>query len=110
MRLKILPSSLRERKRYIKIKIISPEPISFSDFKAAVQNVFLDFYGELGFSELSLSFIRNSFDPKEQTCILRCNHRSVQKVIAALGLINRLGDVRILVKIIGVSGTIKKLR
>ena len=110
MRLKILPSSLRERRRYIKLKIISDEPIAFSDFKAAVTNVFLDFYGELGFSELSLTFINNSFDPKRQVCILRCNHKSVQKVLAALGFIQRLGDVRILIKILGVSGTLKKLR
>jgi ribonuclease P/MRP protein subunit POP5 len=110
MRLKILPSSLREKKRYIKFKVFSEEPISYSDLEQAIWNTCLDFFGEFGTSQLSLHLIKNLWDDVEQTGVLRCNHLSVPEVILALGLIQRLGDIRIRIKILKVSGTLRKLK
>jgi ribonuclease P/MRP protein subunit POP5 len=106
---KILLPSLREKERYVKFKVISEEPIQYSDLESAIWNSFLDFYGELGVSELSLWIIKNLWDEKEQVGVIKCNNKSVEKVLAGLGLISRLGDSRIIFKILKVSGTIKGL-
>jgi len=70
----------------------------------------LDFLGEHGVSKTSVWLLKDCWDPKRQIGILRCNHKSVQAVIASLGLIDRLGDNRIMFKILKVSGTIKSIR
>jgi ribonuclease P/MRP protein subunit POP5 len=108
-KLKFLLPTLREKDRYISFQVISEEPIEYSDLESAVLNTFLDFYGEYGFSGLSLWIIKNLYDPQEQIGVIRCNNRSVQQVIAGLGLISRLGETRITIKILKVSGTIRGL-
>jgi len=107
---KLLLPTLREKKRYIAFKVISEEPIIYSDLEQAMLNQLLDFYGEDGFSRLSFWIIKNLYNEREQLGVLRCNNKSVQKVIAGLGLISRLGDTRVIFKILKVSGTIKGLR
>lgn len=108
-KLKISLPTLRERKRYIKFKVISEEPIVYEDLEQAILNTFLDFYGENGFSKLSLWVFKNLWDGKNQTGVIKCNNKSVLQVVAGLGLISRLGDTRVIFKILKVSGTIKGL-
>ncbi|HLC59442.1 MAG TPA: Rpp14/Pop5 family protein [archaeon] len=105
-KLKILSPTLREKHRYVKVKIISEEPATYSDLESAIYKTFLEFYGEDGVSKLSLWIVKNLFDEKEQTLVVRCNNTSIQKVIAGLGLLNRLGDSRLIIKVLKISGTI----
>jgi len=105
--LKILPPTLREKKRYISFKVISEEPVEYSDLESAVWNVMLDFLGEIGVSKTSFWLMKEKWNKNKQMGIIRCNHKSVQDVLATLGLIERLGDNRIIFKISKVSGTIK---
>jgi ribonuclease P/MRP protein subunit POP5 len=111
-KLKALAPTLREKKRYIAFQIISEEgeEFTYSDLEAAIWNTMLDFLGEEGVSRTSVWLIKDSWNPKKQTGILRCNHKSVQDVIASLGLIDRLGDDRITFKILKISGTIKSIK
>jgi len=109
MKLRVLPASLRERNRYILFKIIAEAPIEYSDLEGAIWNTMLDFLGEHGVSKTSVWLMKDRWNEKEQTCVIRCNHLSVYEVIASLGLITRLGDARVAVKILKVSGTIKGL-
>jgi ribonuclease P/MRP protein subunit POP5 len=109
-KLKILPSSLRERERFIKFQVLSTEKISYEDLEQAIWNTLLDFYGEEGVSKIGLWIIKNLWDDEKKIGVIKCNHLSVQKVIAGLSLISRLGDTRIIIKILKVSGTIKGLK
>lgn len=108
-RLKILPPTLRERERYIRFKIVSEEKIVFSDLEQALTNYFLDYYGEFLFSQFSLKLIKNLWKEKKQDGVIKCNHLSVPWVIAGLGIIDRIGDQRIIFKIVKISGTLKKV-
>ncbi|MEM5829456.1 MAG: Rpp14/Pop5 family protein [Candidatus Aenigmatarchaeota archaeon] len=107
---KTLLPSLRERERYLKFKVISEGPISYVDLENSIWNSFLDFYGELGVSKFSLWIIKNLWDEREQTGVIKCNNKSVEEILAGLGLISRLGDLRIIFKILKISGTIKGLK
>lgn len=109
-KLKILSPTLREKERYIAFKIISEEPIVYSDLEQAIWNTLLEFYGELGVSQMSLRIVKNLYDDNKQTEVIKCNNKSVPKVIAGLGLITRLGESRVIFKILKVSGTIKGMK
>lgn len=108
-RLKLSLPSLRENYRYIAFEVIFEEPITFSDLESAIWNTAQDFFGELGTSKISLWIIKNLYDEQKQIGVIRCNNLSVDKVLTTLGLITRLGDVRVIFKIHKVSGTIKGL-
>ena len=109
MRLKILLPSLRKRKRYVFFKIISEEQINYHLFKELLNSTFLKFYGEFEFSKFDFKLLDERWDEREQIGIARCNHASVPNIIVIFGLLHRIGDYRINVKILKVSGTIKSL-
>lgn len=106
-RLKVLPPTLRARRRYIKFKILSDEPIVYSDLEHAIWDAMFDFFGEEGVAQTDMWLVKNLYDENQQIGVIRCNNKSVQKVVAGLGLLTRLGDVRIVVKILKISGTIR---
>ena len=108
--LKIVLPTLREKDRYISFRVMSEEQIIYSDLEGALWNTLMDFFGELGTSLTSVWLIKNLYDEQEQAGVIRCNHESVQKILTALGLIERLGDTRVIVKVLKVSGTIKGLK
>jgi ribonuclease P/MRP protein subunit POP5 len=108
-KLKSLSPTLRERDRYISFKIISQEPVLYDDLEQAIWNTGLDYFGEYGVSKLSIWLMKNIWDEKDQIGVIKCNNKSVQHILAGLGLISRLGDNRIIFKILKVSGTIKGL-
>ncbi len=108
-KLKILQPTLREKSRYIKFQVLSEDKISYSDLEAAIWNTALEFYGEAGASKLSLWLIKNLYNDEKQIGVIRCDNKSVQQVLAVLGLVGRLGDSRVVFKILKVSGTIKGL-
>ncbi|NCO96610.1 MAG: ribonuclease P protein component 2 [Candidatus Aenigmarchaeota archaeon CG_4_10_14_0_8_um_filter_37_24] len=111
-KLKILPQTLREKKRYIAFQVIpeKDEDFTYSDLEAGIWNVMLDFLGEYGVSKTSAWLLKDTWDPKELTGIIKCIPESTEAIIASLGLIDRLGDNRICFKILKVSGTIRGLR
>jgi ribonuclease P/MRP protein subunit POP5 len=111
-KMKILKPTLREKERYIAFQVLSEEgeELNYSDLEAAIWNTMLDFLGEEGVSKTSVWLMKDCWDQKTQKGILRCNNKSVQEVIASLGLIDRLGDNRITFKILKISGTIKSIR
>ncbi len=108
-KLKMSMPTLREKDRYISFEVISEEQIAFSDLESAIWNTAQDFFGEFGTAQTSLWIIRNLYDENKQIGVIRCNNISVDKVLTTLGLITRLGDVRVIFKILVVSGTIKGL-
>jgi ribonuclease P/MRP protein subunit POP5 len=109
MRLKILLPSLRERKRYILFKIISEEPINYDLFKDLLNSTILKFYGELTFGKFGFKFLDERWNEKEQIGVIKCNNKFVSNIIVAFGLLQRIGESRINIKILKVSGTIKSL-
>ncbi len=109
VKMKILPPTARKKHRYVKFQVLSDEPIVYSDLDAAIWNTALDFYGEFGVAAMDLWLVKNLYNRKQQIGILRCVHTAAPAVIACLGLIRRLGDTRIAIKILKVSGTIKGL-
>ena len=107
---KILPPSMRPPKRYIVFEIISDTPVNYGEFVNAVWTTSLEFLGELGTSEAGIWFVHNSYDDEKQTGILKCRHNNVENVRTVLSLISTVGETRCIIKILGVTGTIKSAK
>lgn len=107
---KILPPSLRSHKRYIVFDIMSDEPIVYGELVNAIWNSMFDFMGELGVSESHLWFIHNLYDEKNQRCMIKCRHDAVERIRVMLSLIQTIGEVKCVIKILGVTGTIKSAK
>lgn len=105
-----LSPTLRERRRYLAFKVISKNKIPLADISGAIWHSILNFLGELGTAQANVWLVKNVYDEKNQLGLIRCTHTAVEHVRAALALVNRIGDQRVIVKVIGVSGTIKAAR
>ncbi len=107
---KFLPSTLREKSRYVAYQVISEKKLVFSDLNSAMWNSVLNFLGELDSAKMRIWIMKDTYDDAKQTGTIKCAHDFVEHVRSALILIQRIGDVRVAVKILGVSGTMKGAR
>jgi len=107
---KILSPTLREKKRYIAYQVMSEQKILLSDMTNAVWHSVLSFLGELETAHAKIWIMKDSYNEERQIGIIKCSHTAVEHLRSALALIQRIGDTRTLIKILGVSGTLKGAR
>lgn len=104
---KTLPPTLRTKKRYIVYNIISEKPIEYPDFIDAIWDSCFSLFGEMGTSNMRLWNISNLYNDKEQKGVVKCEHIAVEKVRSCLASIQVIGETKAIVKVIGVTGTLK---
>ena len=105
-----LPPTLRPNHRYMAYQVLSEKKVSFDDIVNAMWHSIMNFAGELGSSESRVWILRNMWDQEKQLGLLRCEHNSVEEIRAALALVQRIGDMPIVIKVLGISGTAKAAR
>lgn len=123
------PTMVRLKARYILFDILTPpsgqlqsysEKGSLLALHSASPNVNLRaiadlvrkqiqiFFGDYGTGVTGMSLMVKYFSAKTSTGIVRCSRGHYQMVCAALTMINSLGGKDVIVRIVRVSGTIKK--
>ncbi|AEH24006.1 ribonuclease P protein component 2 [Pyrococcus yayanosii] len=105
---KTLPPTLRDKHRYIAFQIIGERPLKRNDVKRLIWEASLRVLGELGTAEAKPWFI--DFDEESQTGIVRCDRNHVERIRFALALITEFNGTRLIVRTLGVSGTIRRLK
>jgi len=103
--MKILPSSLRERKRYVAFRLIR-EDGEATDRKALLDEIFFatqTLLGDEGSSEIGYRLM--DFDG--HAGIMRVSHGALEPARAALATVYAIKGNRAAIKILGVSGTIR---
>ena len=108
--MKPLLPTLKERKRYILVKVISSTEIQKSDLVETVAKAGLQFLGELGLAKSGMQFLPETYDTKTKTGIIRVNHKYTDEVRAALTLVKEIGKKKVTIKSEKTSGTISKLK
>jgi RNase P/RNase MRP subunit POP5 len=106
MKLKSKPT-LRDKHKYVVFKIHSSAKLQYSDVKNAVMNALLGWMGERDFAEASIWLIKNLWDAREQKGFIRCAPKYTEAVKMSLLLIHQIGDEKVAVQSLWVSGTIK---
>lgn len=112
MKLRKLPS-MKERKRYIAFRVLSDRPKYPLDFQAvrdAVFNSVLNWLGEETSARAGVWMIKNLWDQKMQRGTIRCNRRETDLVKTALAMVHQIGDQRVIIQSLRITGTIKRGR
>ncbi len=104
---KILPPSMRQKKRYLVFEVISNEKITYIDFINAASESMLALLGDLEVSEARVWFIQNLFNPEKKRGVIKVDHMAVEPVRASLALVSIIGESKAIIRILGVTGTIK---
>lgn len=100
--MKTLPSSLRERKRYLAIEIIAECDLSREEFLREIFAATGSLLGDMGSSECGIRLL----DFEKKRGVLRCSHMMTEKTRAALATITSIGGQRAIVHVRGISGTV----
>jgi RNase P/RNase MRP subunit POP5 len=103
-----LKPSLREKKRYLVIKVISKEKFSYNVIKSALEEKMKEFLGTLLLSKASPILLKEKFNKENQTLIIKINNKYVNELKASLTLVKEVGDKKVIVKSVVCSGTLKK--
>ncbi len=103
-----LPSSKRERNRYLVYEALSQSDICSEDIGRAIWKAALDFLGELGVSRSGLRVVE--WDEKKKRGIIKVNHTSTEEARMVLALVQEAGRKPVALHVIGVSGILKKAR
>ena len=103
----MLPPTLRPRARYLAYEVISDSKVEFADVINAMWFSVISLLGELGMAETNMRIIKDSWNASKQLGLIRVSHTSVEPVRSALALANRIGETPVIIRVLGVSGTIK---
>ncbi|MDR2943498.1 MAG: ribonuclease P [Methanosarcinales archaeon] len=98
----LLPS-LRKRKRYIAVELVSAAPVQRNAFIAAVSQAGCAVLGDAGFAVCGISVL--GFEGSAG--IIKCHHTSVSQTIGVLAFITMIDGQKVIVRTAGVSGTVK---
>jgi len=104
---KPLPPSLRGKRRYVAFQVFSEGKFILQDLNNSIWHSLLNLLGELGASQADIWIARDIYDEAKQIGIIRCSHNNVEQVRTALALVERIGDIRVVIKVLGISGSIK---
>lgn len=102
----ILPT-LREKKRFIKIKIESKKKYDFKTLSYSLNNQILFYLGAIDFGKGGVWILKDKFKFEEQTAIVKISTKFKDKLLASLNLMNKIDNQEVKLEIIRVSGTLK---
>ena len=111
MKLKILPTHLRDKKRYLAFQAISELPLQREDLISLIMESSGNLYGACGTSQLGLWVVKvwDYTTPGANTVkgIIRCKREEVDKARAVIPTITKYKGKRVVFQTLGISGTIK---
>ncbi len=102
---KPLPSSLREKKRYVVFEVISDEEVSIDVLAEEIYRHGIELLGELGLSRLSMWVMKNMFNGSRG--IVRVRPGGVEETRLILASIRQVDEVPAIISVVGVTGTIR---
>ena len=111
MKLKILPTHLRDKKRYLAFQAISEIPLERDDIISLILGASGDLYGDYGTSKLGLWVVKvwNYPSPEKNVVkgIIRCKREEIDSARVVIPTITRFRGKRVVFQTLGISGTIK---
>jgi ribonuclease P/MRP protein subunit POP5 len=111
MKLKILPTHLRDKKRYLAFEAFSEIPLEREDVISLVLDASGDLYGAFGTSKMGLWVLKvwncPSLGKNVIKGIIRCNREEIDATRALIPTITRFRGKKVVFQTLGISGTIK---
>lgn len=96
------------RRRYLALKLEGEGIFDRNMVSDALWGAVLRLFGEVGVSQAGLYLIE--FDAEKMSGILRCSHKALPSVKAAISSVTKIGGRPAAIHVLRVSGTLKALR
>lgn len=109
IKLKPIRPTLREKKRFIKIKVNTKFDFDFKRISKSLNDELLYYLGAIDFGASGIWILKDKFDYENQELIIRVSNEFTKKTIASFNLISRLDSVDVKIDVLKVSGTLKGL-
>ena len=106
--MKRLSPSLRKKRRYVTIEVISLSPIESKDIKSAIWDAILRVFGEVGGAKIDPYLIDNEW--KNNKGIIRCSNNASENLISAFAFIESIGKQNVILRSLGVTNTINRAK
>ena len=107
MKLRPLIPSLREKKRYVAFEVQTDGKIDLDHAKKSIEQSMKGFLGDLGMARAGILFLN---DWKQNRGIIKVNTKYVDDIKASLALVQEMASKKAIVRSIGVSGALEKIR
>jgi len=104
-----LKPSLRVKKRFLLLKIISSAPLTESSLSKGLSSHLLTYLGIKEFGECGFWFLKDKFDYDTQQAIVKISLSSQKNVLGALGFLEEIEGKKVRCDVIKISGTLKGL-
>ncbi len=109
MKGKPLLPTLRQKKRYVVYEVISGKDIDFNRIFPAIQHSYKECFGIFGLGKAGLHDMR-IYDRNAKRGVLKINHKYVDNLRAALGMMTEIAGEKAIVHTVGVSGILRKTK
>lgn len=100
--MKILPPTLRERKRYLAFELISQAPVRREDLIREIFSSAGSLLGDVGSSECAIRLL--AFEDSKG--VIRCAYDRTVNTRAVLACITDVKGTKVIIHVLGVSGTV----
>ena len=101
--MKVLPPTLRDKKRYLAFELISEKPVRREDLIRELFSASGSLLGDVGSSECAIRLL--AFDDSKG--IVRCSPERTDNTRAVLATIMDVKGTRVLCHVLGISGTVQ---
>lgn len=108
-KLKPLSPTLRLKKRFLKIEIISNEKFNFKSLSENLNEQIINLIGTIDYGKAGIWLLRDKFEEEKQTLIIKVGTKYKEKLIATLLLIQEIDNKKTKIEIKKISGTLKGL-
>jgi len=103
-----IPKTLRGKKRFIAVRFLAEKPL---DFRSVIDSILFhhqSLFGAAGVAKARLSVVW--FDSATQAAIVRCSADALLDSKAGLVLLSKIGNTPVIPVLMGVSGSLSKLK
>lgn len=108
-KLKPIRPSMRTKKRFVKLKIISKKKFDFKILSEEITDQLILFLGTIDYSKGGIWLLRDKFNEEQQELVLKVSTKFKDKALGAIALIQNIDKTKASVKILKISGTLKGL-
>jgi RNase P/RNase MRP subunit POP5 len=108
LNLKMLTPVLRQKKRYVKIKIKGDNFFDFDFISKNLTNELIYFIGAIDYSNSGIWFLKDKFNFKSQELIIRVSTKLTNKLVSVLNIINKIDNKNIKIEVLKITTTLKK--
>jgi ribonuclease P/MRP protein subunit POP5 len=109
-RIKPILPTLREKARYLAFEVISDQKIDFRQIESQILYRSREFLGTLGTAKAGIQIMKDNWNAEKQRGIIRVDHRWVHQLKASLLFANKIDGKNVIIKSIGLSGAINKVK